>query len=79
MAGSDALAAVSCCVVQRCCKSCSNVKSRTRSSEDPRAAAKVRSINHGPGRAGTATAKTVVSMRLSVSRAAKLSTAAKVA
>eukprot|EP00965_Chrysotila_dentata_P261316 6214211-Pleurochrysis_carterae.AAC.2 len=36
MAGSEALAAaVSCCVVQRCCKSCSNVNSATRSSEDP--------------------------------------------
>eukprot|EP00965_Chrysotila_dentata_P071157 2351268-Pleurochrysis_carterae.AAC.1 len=45
MAGSNALAAVSCCVVQRCCKSCSNVKSGTRSSEDPRAAAKVRMIH----------------------------------
>eukprot|EP00965_Chrysotila_dentata_P124797 4126151-Pleurochrysis_carterae.AAC.1 len=70
MAGSEALAAVSCCVVQRCCMSCSSVKSGLRSSEEPRAAAKVRSTNHGAGCAGTAAAKTVVLIRLSVSRAA---------
>eukprot|EP00965_Chrysotila_dentata_P014710 486956-Pleurochrysis_carterae.AAC.2 len=70
MAGSEALlAAVSCCLVLQCCRSCKKAKSGTRSSEDPRAAAKVRSTNHDIGRAGTATAKTVVFIRPSVSRA----------
>eukprot|EP00965_Chrysotila_dentata_P022561 747204-Pleurochrysis_carterae.AAC.1 len=39
------------------------VKRGTRSSDEPRAAAKVRSENHGTGRAGTATVKTVVLIR----------------
>eukprot|EP00965_Chrysotila_dentata_P001056 34405-Pleurochrysis_carterae.AAC.4 len=47
------------------------MKRETRSSEDSRAAANVRSTNHGTGHAGKATAKTVV--RLSVSRAVELS------
>eukprot|EP00965_Chrysotila_dentata_P001008 32971-Pleurochrysis_carterae.AAC.1 len=79
MAGSEALAAVSCCVVQRSCRSCKNLKRGTRSSEAPKADAKVRSTSHGTGRAGTATAKTVVLTRASVSSAAELRTAVKVA
>eukprot|EP00965_Chrysotila_dentata_P086009 2838510-Pleurochrysis_carterae.AAC.2 len=71
------MAAVSCCVVQRCCRSCMSVKRGTRSSEAPRADARVRSTNYGTGRAGTATAKTVVLMRASVSSAAELRTAVK--
>eukprot|EP00965_Chrysotila_dentata_P199915 6179662-Pleurochrysis_carterae.AAC.1 len=51
----------------------------TRSLDEPKAAVKVRSENHGTGRAGTATVKTVVLMRASVSRAAELRTAVKVA
>eukprot|EP00965_Chrysotila_dentata_P143550 4743171-Pleurochrysis_carterae.AAC.1 len=43
------------------------------------AAAKVRSTNHGTGRAGMVSAKTVVLIRLSVSRALESSTAVKVA
>eukprot|EP00965_Chrysotila_dentata_P052454 1740233-Pleurochrysis_carterae.AAC.1 len=80
MAGSEALAAVSCCVVQWSCRSCNNAKRGTRSSEAPRADTKVRSTNHGTGRAGTATARTVVlTIRASVSSAAELRTAVKVA
>eukprot|EP00965_Chrysotila_dentata_P171154 5648127-Pleurochrysis_carterae.AAC.1 len=56
-----------------------SVKRGTRSSKAPRADAKVKSTNHGTGRAGTATAKTVVLMRASVSSAAELRTAVKVA
>eukprot|EP00965_Chrysotila_dentata_P084453 2788622-Pleurochrysis_carterae.AAC.1 len=68
MAGREALAAVSCCIVQRSCRSCKNVKRGTRSSEAPRGDAKVRSTNHGTERAGTATAKTAVLMRALQSR-----------
>eukprot|EP00965_Chrysotila_dentata_P221414 6192369-Pleurochrysis_carterae.AAC.2 len=49
----------------------------TRSSDNPRAAAKERSANHGTGRAGTATVKTVMSISASVSKAAELKTALK--
>eukprot|EP00965_Chrysotila_dentata_P055890 1853415-Pleurochrysis_carterae.AAC.1 len=48
-----------------------------RSSDASRADAKVRSTNHGTGRAGTTMAKTVVLMRMSVSSAAELRTAVK--
>eukprot|EP00965_Chrysotila_dentata_P146228 4828981-Pleurochrysis_carterae.AAC.2 len=48
----QALATVSCCVVQRCCRSCRSVKRGTRSSEAPRADAKARSTNQGTGRGG---------------------------
>eukprot|EP00965_Chrysotila_dentata_P215070 6188545-Pleurochrysis_carterae.AAC.1 len=48
----EALAAVSCSVVHRCCRSCRKVNRRTRSSDDPKAAAKVRSENHRTGAQG---------------------------
>eukprot|EP00965_Chrysotila_dentata_P010063 327808-Pleurochrysis_carterae.AAC.6 len=70
IAESEALAAVSCCVVHRFCKSCRKVKRGTRLSDHLRAAANVRSENHGIGRAGIATVKTVVLMSASVSKAA---------
>eukprot|EP00965_Chrysotila_dentata_P059604 1977677-Pleurochrysis_carterae.AAC.2 len=54
-AGREALAAVNCCLVQRCCRSCMSAKRGATSPEAPRADAKVRSKNHGTGRAGTAT------------------------
>eukprot|EP00965_Chrysotila_dentata_P178294 5888823-Pleurochrysis_carterae.AAC.2 len=45
----------------------------------PEGSCKCKIHNHGTGRAGTATAKTVLFIRLTVSRAAESSTAAKAA
>eukprot|EP00965_Chrysotila_dentata_P223143 6193405-Pleurochrysis_carterae.AAC.1 len=50
---------------ERCCRSCMSVERGTRSSEALRADVKLRSTNHGTGRAGTATVKTVVLLRAS--------------
>eukprot|EP00965_Chrysotila_dentata_P224956 6194486-Pleurochrysis_carterae.AAC.1 len=77
---SGALAAVSCCVVQRCCRSCRNVNCGTRSSEEPRAAANVRSTNHAQGAPERLQRRrSCFIIRLSVYSAAELSTTAKVA
>eukprot|EP00965_Chrysotila_dentata_P041932 1391065-Pleurochrysis_carterae.AAC.2 len=75
----EALAAVSCCVVQRCCKCWMKVKSAARLFALPRATPKVRSANQGTGRGVIATVKMVEFQSGMVSRAEKLSTALQVA